>query len=128
MYGIKERYTELGMDLYNACYDLYQYLKDLIKLNKNLEKIKPIMNKNEMDSASKIFRKAEDIYRENIMFRLHIVMCILKAIIVKTSLGVKNLKMEAKLVDFYRYLCTLNKQSSAFVVANLGLHTRGISD
>ena len=36
--------------------------------------------------------------------------------------------MEGKLIDFYRYLRTINKQSTSFVAANLGLEYRGISD
>ena len=36
--------------------------------------------------------------------------------------------MEGKLIDFYRCLRTIDKQSTAFVAANLGIDCRGTSD
>ena len=61
-------------------------------------------------------------------FRSHIVGCLLKAIVAKYSTEANNLNIEGKLINFYQYLRTINKQSSAFAIANLGLEYRGISD
>ena len=83
MYGVNERYTEASRQMYNECRALYFYLKQLIKLNKNLKCSKPIINENEMDSTTIIFRKAEDMYSKNKTFRSHIVICLLKAIVAK---------------------------------------------
>ena len=86
------------------------------------------MNENEMNSTTAMFKKSEDMRAKNKSFRSRVVVCLLKAIVAKHSTGVNNLKMEGKLIDFYRYLRTIDKQSAAFVAANLGLECRGMSD
>ena len=92
MHGVNERHTEAGRQMHNECRALCFYLKDLIKLNKNLKFSKPIINENEMDSTTTIFRKAEDMRSKNETFRSHVVACLLKAIVAKHSTGVKNYK------------------------------------
>ena len=67
------------------------------------------------------------MHAKNKSFQSHIVLCLLKAIVAKHSTGVNNLKMEGKLIDFYQYLRIINKQSTDFIAANLGLECRGIS-
>ena len=128
MHGVNERHTEAGRQMHNECRALYFYLKELIKLNKNLKFSKPIINENEMDSTTTTFRKAEDTHSKNKTFRSHVATSLLKAIVAKHSTGVNNLQMEGKLIDFYRCLRTINKKSTAFVAANFGLEFRGMSD
>ena len=54
---VQDRYAEAGIEIHNECKDLYFYLKDLIKLNKLLKESKSIINENEIDSTTAIFKK-----------------------------------------------------------------------
>ena len=128
MNGIQDRYTEKGLELYNECKSLYEYLKEAVSLNNRMKQTKPLFKDDEIDNSSTLFEKADQLYKENKSFRSNIVICLLKAIVAKQSSGHNNLVMEQKLVDFYRYLRTLGKQSCKFVTANLGLGGKGISD
>ena len=93
-----------------------------------MKQTKLLFKDDEIDNSSILFEKADQLCKNNKSFRNNIIICLLKAIVVKQSSRHNNLTIEQKLVDFCRYLRTLGKQSYKFVIVNLGIGDKGISE
>jgi len=125
---VSERYTPLGVLLHKECQNNYDYLKEMIKMQKQLNDSKPKAAVTKYQSSSKLFENAAEMYEKEEKFRNSLVVCLLKSAVYQHSAGVSTIKKESKLIDFYRYLQTISNQSCKFVSANLGLNAIGISD
>ena len=100
----------------------------MIKLNKNLGASATHECEETVDSTSSFFQKAATLHKDNPKFRNSVVVCMLKAMIAKSSSNHLHTKVEEKMLDFFRYLRTLSPQAYNFVSANTGLDTKGVSD
>jgi hypothetical protein len=107
---------------------MYEYLKESIELNNRINSKKEIVFEENADSVDNFFQKAADLYKKCGLFRNNVVICLLRAMVVKQSSGKLNLQKEAKLNDFFRYLRSLSPQASMFVSANCGLGGKAVSD
>ena len=93
-----------------------------------MNELKPKSINNNYNSSTKLFENAAEMYEKEPNFCSSLVVCLLKSAVYQHSAGVNTIRKESKLVDFYRYLHSINNQSCKFVAANLGLNGIGISD
>ena len=124
----KSRFTPEGLKLYKENEDMYEYIKETVALNDRISSKKELVIEHNIESVDSFFQKAADLYKKRPALKDNVIMCLLKAMVVKESSGVINLKKEEKLHDFFRYLRSLSPQASMFVSANCGFGGKAVSD
>ena len=124
----KSRFTSDGLLLCNEIDSIYEYLKESIHLSNRINTKKEIVIEENVDSVDTFFSKAATAYKKNSSLRDSVIMCLLRAMVVKQKSGRLNVQKEEKLYDFFRYLRCLSPQASMFVSANCGLGGKAVSD
>ena len=74
-----ERYTPLGLLLRKECQKNCEYLKEVIKMQKQLNKSKPKAAVTKYKSLSKLFENAAKIHEKEEKFRSSLVVYLLKS-------------------------------------------------
>ena len=85
----------------------YQCVKQAITLNKQFSSVPNYNFEKPLDSAGNFFEKSTKIFKKNPRFKNSAVVCMLKGMIAKSSSNKKNIYLEEKRMDFFRYLRTL---------------------
>ena len=69
-----------------------------------MKQTKLLFKDDEIDNSSILFKKADQLHKDNKSFQNNIIICLFKVIVAKQLSRYNNLVIEQKLVDFYRYL------------------------
>ena len=124
----KSRFTQEGLNLYKENENMYKYIKETLALNNRISNKKELVMEHNVESADSFFQMAADLYKKKPELKDNVIMCLLRAIVVKESSGVINVRQEEKLQNFFRYLRSLSPQASMFVSANCGFGGKAVSD
>ena len=124
----KSRFTADGLNLYEENERMYEYLRESISLNNKIANKRELALEENVDSVDSFFQKAAALYKNSKSFQDNVIVCLLRAMLVKQSSGNLSARKEEKVQNFFRYLRTLSPQASMFVSANCGLDGKAISD
>ena len=94
MHGVKEKHSVDGLEIHDEYIDLHFYLEQLMRRCKRLEKSKPMIYENEMDTSTAMFGKIKDTHKKNNCFMSRLVEFLLKSIVAKHYLRANYFKKE----------------------------------
>ena len=108
-----------GIELKQEAIGQVVYGKFMLTLSNDLpHKTYRSIGEESAPSVDTLFRDTEELYNKNPEFRSSLSVAILKGAVAKTIHG-DNVAVEEKLVNFYRFLRTYDKQASQVLSANL---------
>ena len=89
---VSERHTPLGLLLHKECQNNYEYLKEVVKLQKQMNESKPKATDTNCKSSTKLFENAAEMHEKEEKFRSSLVVCLLKSAVHQHSAGVSTIK------------------------------------
>ena len=83
LHNNKSRFTPKGLILYNKNMNMCDYITETIVLNCRIKNKKEIVLEENVDSVDNFFEKVAHLCKKNDSFKNNIIVCLLRAIVVK---------------------------------------------